>query len=91
MVRGEETQVREQVVHVIDVAQVVHLVKTLQPLNATVKALKAAPWRRLAGDRAENIGIISWLPESFGNFGMISCPQLSYVLRFTLHWSASEV
>ena len=61
-------------VHVVDVAQVVHLaqvvhvVKTLQPLDATVKALQAAPWRRLAGDRAENIGIISWLPESFGNF-----------------------
>ena len=67
MVRGEEAQVREQVVHVVDVAQVVHLIQTLQSLDATVKALQAAPWRRLAGDRAENIGIISWLPESFGN------------------------
>ena len=53
-----------QVVHL---AQVVHLIKTLQPLDATVKALQAAPWRRLAGDRAENIGIISGFPEYFGN------------------------
>ena len=39
----------------------------------------------------EYIGIISWLPAYFGNFWTISCPQPSYVLIFTLHWSASEV